>query len=1044
MKQSCRQGAAQTCRPVLRGWSARWLVTIGGFGLALAGAEVAAQEPEPPFVPPIAGSWEPVRSLGQPPVWKPYLLLGYGFDRTAEPTQGGLSAGVGVYRDLVSPVFGALGASFELYWGQRSNRVDGGLRAYASAPLFYLHGGVDWNPRLGRTNFVLSAMFPPTRGGWLGRGGELRLDWIPARSHSLGASVVVPVAQPLAGRTRPKRVSVPLPRPPRIDLLPPPPAGTVLGDALAELDRSSLWLVRLHNLFWLTSRSRRLYDKTVDDARAELAQFRSELRARDSLLPDRATYAREVEFYHRSLEQAFGLALGTGSDLAAERGRPMADLARRIVLEEVFLPYNRAIGQYKQPDRLGGLVARARARFIAGQVEEGGLDAARETLRVFDAWVDGLEELRRLLSSLTRDSRMHWLPLSLVLRPDQHAAQDQIDRIIGLALGQGFEGGSAALYLNAPQFQLELTRTLHETESYHVLWIHDYKGRNELGEPDHVAFTQTTAGYLRALIDRVRAYDRTGRLPVYLILLDQHYYELNGSRSWMTLLEQPLSARLHLPDRFRWMEDSVAALQAELRAAVAASPRLRAEAVAFGTGWIEQVVKVHVNITNPADLSFRSRHLLGLPIGPDNAMRDHRKIIIRDVTEADPAAGEVILAGVGVGDVYASAWWDDRAILIQGPAALAAKTAARQVLEANTLRGDQLPAPLRPVPFALDHGARVAALEAAGATGRILQAHNQTGWGAKDATFVQMLLYDLVPPGTIIYVPDSLWTSFEWMAQLVAAAFRGCRVFVVAPSITNAPAAGFASMAITQELMTRLVVAASELGDVIREDGGELRVGFYTRQAPIGALRQDLAEVTATYSRYPFLHELTPLSERGWEVLRRYRDAEEVPADTAPLPRAGWEGRWPKLHRKLQFVGSAALLQAVGHHPLVEDALEAALAANAEAAVHPAESGPISSQERAAVPQRMFEVFDALPTGLRDSSVAYLLTGSLNKDVRSMALDGEVMAVVAGRWALQAYLDVLLLSGVTTWVERLEDVDRLLPPYPWHQRWLARRIRRLL
>jgi phosphatidylserine/phosphatidylglycerophosphate/cardiolipin synthase-like enzyme len=1021
--------------------AARWplLVLLS----ATAFEPARAQHPPRAFVPPIGGTWDPVHSIGQPPRWKPYTVLGYGIDRTAEEARSGPSASVGVYRDLMTPVVGAIGASVEFYGGQRGDRVDAGLRAYLDSPLFYLHGGIDWNARLGRTDFVLSVAFPPARGGWAGRGGDLRIDWLPGRGHSLGVGAVLPLRQPLAGKTRPKRVSVPMPLPPRIDRLPPPPEGTPLGDALAELDRSALWLVRLHNLFWLTSRSRRLYDKTVDDARAALAEFRSELSARDQLLPDRATYAREVEFYHRLLEQSFGLAIGAVQGGAVARGRGLADLARRITLEEVFLPYNRAIGQYKQPDRLGGLVARARARFIArlAQDEPGSNTAA---LRVFDAWLDGLEDLRRLLGTLTRDSRMHWLPLSLVLRPDEHDTQEKIDGVIALALGNGFQAGSAALFLNAPQFQLELTRTLHETESYHVLWIHDFKGRNELGEPDHVAFAQASAGYLEALIRTVQAYDRTGRLPVYLILLDQHYYELSGSRLWMDLLERPLGHRLRQPAPFRWMEDSIAVLQAKLRAAVAGSRRLQAEAQAFGAQWIEQVVKVHVNITNPADLSFRSRHLLGLPIGPDNAMRDHRKIVIRDVTEADPAAGEVILAGVGVGDVYASAWWDDRALLIQGPAALAAKAAAREVLEAHGLRGDRLPAPLRPAPFALDYAARVEALQAAGATARVLQAHNQTGWGAKDATFVQMLLYDLVQPGTTIYVPDSLWTSFEWLAQLVAAAFRGCRVYVVAPALTNAPAAGFASMAITQELITRLVLAALELGDVIREDGGELRIGFYTRQAPIGALRQDLAEVTATYARSPFLHGVVPLADSAWAVIRRYRDAETIPADTAPLPRAGWEGRWPKLHRKMQFFGSASLLAALGIHPGLPGALDAALGANAEAAVHPAQSGPIPAQARAAVAQRMYRVYDALPAGTRDSSVLYLLTGSLNKDVRSMALDGEVLAAVAGPWALQGYLDVLLLSGVTTWVERLEEVEELLPSYSWLKRWLGRRIRRLL
>src|SRR5690606_33818480 len=104
----------------------------------------------------------------------------------------------------------------------------------------------------------------------------------------------------------------------------------------------------------------------------------------------------------------------------------------------------------------------------------------------------------------------------------------------------------------------------------------------------------------------------------------------------------------------------------------------------------------------------------------------------------------------------------------------------------------------------------------------VLQMHNRTGWGVKDATFVNMLLYDLVPPGTVIYVPDSLWTSYQWMALLVDAALRGCHVYVVGPAIDNAPSDGFPQMSVLQELFTRLVVVQDVFGDRIRAGGGDL------------------------------------------------------------------------------------------------------------------------------------------------------------------------------------------------------------------------------
>jgi hypothetical protein len=54
------------------------------------------------------------------------------------------------------------------------------------------------------------------------------------------------------------------------------------------------------------------------------------------------------------------------------------------------------------------------------------------------------------------------------------------------------------------------------------------------------------------------------------------------------------------------------------------------------------------------------------------------------------------------------------------------------------------------------------------------------------------------------------------------------------------------------------------------------------------------------------------------------------------------------------------------------------------------------------------------------------------------------LAVVAGPWALQAYLDFALFSGGVIWIETLQELDALLPPYPRHQRWIGRYIQYLL
>lgn len=1024
-------------------------LSVLSFVFTVTVTPAAAQDPATtdreggePYTSPIAGSWQPVQSLGQPSDLKPFFRLGYGLDRGSTSDAAGAGAAIGAFHDLFNPVYGALGLQVETYAGQQGDGFDAGMQAHLASPATFLQAGVDWNWRRREVGPVVGISLPLRRGGWPVRGSHLRLDWIPGRDQSVVIGFTFPLGQPLQGRTRSRSVDVVLPDPPDTRTAPPPNGPA--GEAVEGLLESMEWLAGMNGFFWLTRDSDIDPEESIVETRAALAGFRTELEARDSLLPGIPAYEREVTLYHGFVDRAFGLALGHGRGTAMTAGRAAADLARRAILEEVIFPYNRLVGQYKQPDELGGLAARARARFIAWLElrQEVGEAGRYEVLGVLDAWLEGFDVLHERMSELKDDSRMQWLPLALALRPEQHRSRDEIDELVEQALGRGFLRGNAVKEIDAARFQTELLRTIHEVEEYHVLWVHDYRGRNAVGDPDRIGFSQTVDGYLRALLEEVRAYDDVGRLPVYLLLLDQQNYEANDGRLWLDLLEDPLghTPRLGRGEEARAMERTIRVVQDSLREAVASSVRLQAEAEAFGDDWIGQVVKVHVNVTNPSDFTYRSRRLLrrGPPLGADNLMRDHRKIVIRDVTGSDPAQGEVIVAGVGVGEHYASPTWDDRALIVHGPAALEAVAMARAVLERHGLVGEALPTPLRARERAGDYDARVRALEEGGATARVIQAHNRTGWGEKDATFVQMLLYDLAPAGTVFYVPDSLWTNYEWMAQLVSAALRGCRVYVVAPSLANAPSAGFPQMSTMQELMTRLVLVADDFGESITRAGGDLRVGLYAREAPLDDLPTILGDLDDALGRDPFLAEIFPSREEARRVIRRLRNQA--------LPSPGFPGvedaveRLPKMHRKTQFIASASLLRALASSGRIEDLLAEAVTSVVLNGSTAESSGKENGGTPAGPSAGLRDLYEELARegAFEENPVLYYLTGSVNKNVRSMALDGEVLAAVAGPWALQAYTDFLLLSGGVVWVRTPAEIDRLLPPYSGLKRRIAR------
>jgi hypothetical protein len=61
-----------------------------------------------------------------------------------------------------------------------------------------------------------------------------------------------------------------------------------------------------------------------------------------------------------------------------------------------------------------------------------------------------------------------------------------------------------------------------------------------VGQPDAVTYRIVLDGYLNALAERLENDDREGLLPVYMIFIDEWYYEARKGRLWLNLLENPL------------------------------------------------------------------------------------------------------------------------------------------------------------------------------------------------------------------------------------------------------------------------------------------------------------------------------------------------------------------------------------------------------------------------------------------------------------------------------------------------------------------------
>ena len=980
-------------------------------------------------VPPTDGGM--TQSLGQPDRWNWTAGVGLGWGGRHEGVDnGGTASGhLGVHSDLMNPVLGAGGLNFEVYAGARDTRPNGGVRARIASPALRVGIGIDYNVIDHEPRLLTSLYSPVMRGGFFNNGTELRLDVLPGRSPQFIVSLETPVFRRIpAGTTRPAIDHVKLSRF-RGATLPAPSLAPRLKDPLARA-RAAAAVIRQLNV---------PYIDLAPSLQSDDGAFHARVRALKEVLaahPDsQPPIEVHVRRFHAEIARAFAIAV-SGSSVASppDQGPAAAARAREILLEHVLFPYDRLIGQVKIPDSTEEFARRARAAFMRWLVAEPSLspDTRDAAAWVFASVLDIVEENRAALRQEWRDSRFIWLPLQYGLLPEQHDSQEELDALMQQAVGVRFSDGNALSYVINEQFQYQLSRTIHAARDYHVLWIHDFRGKDAGGDPDAMSYAHVLQSYLAALTQRVRDYDRTGRMPTFIILLDEWFYQVNNARLWMTLLEDPTGHHLELPRQQRAWEEAVRRGQDSLRLAIAQSHLLQSQRAQFGDRWLRNLIKVHVNVTNASDPSFWSwRVARFFPIF-DNLIRDHRKLAFYDVTEEDPYRGEALFTGAGVGEHYATSAWEDRALLVRGPALLGLKNAARAALLQQGMKTAHIPWSLQPRELAPDYSVRVASFVSREQQSlRALVITNETGFGAKQINAAKGVLYTLMPSGSVVKIPDSLWNSAFWGSALLGCALRGVRVLVIGPALENAPAPAFGSMIRSYELFLQLLVATRKLQPEIARAGGLLRVGVFSTQVPATDVGSKVRAVRRTFAEQEWLRTLFGFSPLMYEELARLTE-ERDHATMSVRQLANFEaGDRPKLHLKANFFASREawtlmsrpewaqmMRQFVGQRQtqvqLPFDSL------GSLAAVPPAlEVGR----------EAVTDWFAQLTRAERSRVVFYTIMGSQNQNARSMVQDGEVAIVVSSWPSIIPYLDLLTIIGQSRWIEEPADLAALLPPH---------------
>jgi hypothetical protein len=873
--------------------------------------------------------------------------------------------------------------------------------------------GAEYSVRESGIGLMFTAQSPVRRGGFLMRGSVLRFDASLSGRESFTLGLLMPIGNPLAGRGRPLRdyVIVAGQSHPRVRFAISDPE---LIAALDSVRASAEWIRRIVVPF---------LDQDGRDAGIAERRTESYVQELNEHLVMRSA-DEEVRYFHTQLEQAFVFAARDSA-----RGLELAGSAREILLDAMILPYNSLLGRKKRQDTLDELGAVARARFVrlVMSVREISDERTDAVLFVFQTLTEMLDEVRERAASEWDDNRLVWLPLQYSLLPEDHDDQAELDALIERATGIRFSDNNRVTYVANMQFHLELLRTIRDTRDYHVLWIHDFPAVAADGTLDPASTEQVVDGYLSTLAERVEAYDRTGRLPSYFIFLDQHYYEQRKSRILMNVLEDPLAASP--PEGLRGDTTRMERALDRLRTAVRNSRLLQAETRQFGKSWLRNRIKVHVSITNRPDASFWSGGLVSSVFGyPDNVMRDHRKIAFRDVDESDPMAGVGIFTGMGVGQHYLGPSWDDRSLIMQGPALLELKRAARDLLRSQGVPDEAVPFALRSTSESLNPPRPS---PDAFYDERAITLVDGTGYLPKPLNVAKAILYSLATPGSVIKIPDSLWNSSFYAGLLVGACLRGATVSVVAPARANAPSSGFVQMSRAHELFMRLLIVRQVLADPIHSAGGRLRTGLYALDADRDgfASRRDawVRQVRALAS----VREIMPFRNDMTEVV-----AECVlPAASQRLEADPGAAEPPKLHQKIQFFASGALWDAIATSP--EWPLFMSTYLQYRAATHNVRADSAAVMQFPAELERIAQrIFDAT-RGVTEI-VSYAMVGSQNQDYRGMFMDGEVAVLFTGPESLVPLIDLAFLEGTVTWIDDEQTLDRLIPPVGEMLRRLAR------
>jgi len=951
-----------------------------------------------------------VTSIGQPPgvelAWG--ITTGYRFDEEQPSSRLNL----GLHSEFLLPQLGFLDLTFEGGIGNVGSDLDGAVSAYLRFP--YANPGIEYDFRDEKPYFKLTALGSPRRGGLLGQGDRLRVDYVPAKGWvQVGFELQQPFRSFRPNRPRNRQVHmdrVELPQ--RIE-----PTDLFPRELIAEARTAMAWMDRL-----LVPRLA-LYDapspKSRRDTEKGLEEIQRHIRSSGRL------FAGEDSTYHATLDLAFTRVARGDTAL----GAALSAAAESVLFEDMVVPVNRLFSRLKKPVDLSSYSARAVGAF-QGILAQRILDAGQKeaALEIIEGLLEEIEDTARSQKKCWNDSRLIWIPVNYGLRAGQIDTQEELNAAFERVVGLDLTPCNDIRYLFNDDFYFFYRDLLLETRHYQVTIVHDVRNRSGKG-PDRVAWEIVATGYLEAFARAIREMDEGKRddLPQFFLFLDEHYYRENRSARIISFLETLY--------KFPEIEVNDPALQAELDRQMADLARAAKDSPELnrrGERYLRQFLKVQINITNQFQPTFKE----------DAIARDHRKVAFRDAFEEDPSSGVGIFTGMGIGEHYFGPTWEDRGLVIRGPGLVELKHQARELFMSQGYKLEEVPAFLRPHAFPADYEARCRSLCESGWNAQVLTAMNQTGFQGKSASVEKMALYNLMPSGSVLLIPDSIWSSDYWASILFGAALRGLHVYAVAPDRDHAPSDAPPTLELIREVLASMMLGREFMAAEIKQAGGSIHLGVFDADYDVcDALKR--VESFVDGGGFQRLAEMGLDLDPGLE--KRYLAERDTlistPRDSRNVTEFGRDRR-TKLHQKTQFFATKEGIQILSDQrcaAMVSRYLEYQRG-RCEGRT-PTEGLGIHAGLGWDVTGSDFGEVDVNP----QSRVAYFVTiGSQNQDRRSMILDGEVLVTVAGRESLIALTDFVFILGSAEWINNCEELNHHFPKEGGVLKTVTRWIRNLI